>query len=94
MTEQQLPEKGASLEEQATLESERSVKMSPGRYLATRFTTLKPPMHHAPNPFKLLALLNRKQWSFFAVAFFAWTWDSFDFFTVGMTVEDLAEDFG
>ncbi|KAI9819346.1 MAG: hypothetical protein M1832_004051 [Thelocarpon impressellum] len=28
------------------------------------------------------------------VAFLAWTWDAFDFFTVSLTVEDLAETFG
>lgn len=68
--------------------------MSVGRYVATRVPTLKPPMNKAPNPFKLLALLNTQQWMFFLVAFFAWTWDAFDFFTVSLTVEDLAEDFG
>ena len=69
-------------------------RMSAGKYLATRITTLKPPMEKAPNPFKLLGLLNRQQWLFFLVAFIAWTWDAFDFFTVSLTVTDLAEDFG
>jgi len=64
------------------------------RYIATRIPTLKPPMHKAPNPFKALALLNRQQWAFFFVAFFAWSWDAFDFFTVSLTVSDLAETFG
>jgi len=67
--------------------------MSVGRYVATRIPTLKPPMHKAPNPFKLLALLNFQQWMFFLVAFIAWTWDAFDFFTVSLTVTDLAETF-
>jgi len=67
--------------------------MSAGRYFATRFSTLKPPMAKAPNPFRLLALLNTRQWMFFLVAFFAWSWDAFDFFTVSLTVEDLAETF-
>ena len=67
--------------------------MSAGRYIATRFSTLKPPMHKAPNPFKLLTLLNFQQWMFFLVAFFAWSWDAFDFFTVSLTVEELAEEF-
>ena len=53
-------------------ESPSPEKMSIGRYAATRFSTLKPPMHKAPNPFKLLALLNRQQWAFFSVAFIAW----------------------
>ncbi|EXJ76888.1 MFS transporter, SHS family, lactate transporter [Capronia epimyces CBS 606.96] len=68
--------------------------MSVTRYAVTRFTTLKPPMAKAPNPFKLLAMLNTQQWLFFLVAFFGWSWDAFDFFTVSLTVSDLAEDFG
>ncbi|KIX05199.1 uncharacterized protein Z518_06071 [Rhinocladiella mackenziei CBS 650.93] len=68
--------------------------MSVAKYAATRFTTLKPSMDKAPNPFKLLALLNTQQWLFFLVAFIAWSWDAFDFFTVSLTVSDLAEDFG
>ncbi|KAF2197658.1 MFS general substrate transporter [Delitschia confertaspora ATCC 74209] len=68
-------------------------KMSAGRYAATRFSTLKPAYDDAPNPFKALSLLNTQQWMFFLVAFFAWAWDAFDFFTVSLTVEDLAETF-
>lgn len=68
--------------------------MSITKYAATRITTLKPPMTKAPNPFTLLAMLNTQQWLFFLVAFFAWSWDAFDFFTVSLTVTDLAEDFG
>ena len=68
--------------------------MSAGRYAATRISTLKPPMAKAPNPIKLLRMLNFQQWMFFLVAFIAWTWDAFDFFTVSLTVEDLAESFG
>lgn len=65
-----------------------------GNYFATRLTTLKPPMDPLENPFKLLALLNFKQWMFFLVAFLGWTWDAFDFFTVSLTVSDLAVTFG
>ncbi|SMR59050.1 unnamed protein product [Zymoseptoria tritici ST99CH_1E4] len=68
--------------------------MSVGKYLATRISSLKPPMDKVENPFKLLCLLNRKQWKFFLCSFFAWTWDAFDFFTVSLTVTDLAETFG
>jgi MFS transporter, SHS family, lactate transporter len=68
--------------------------MSAGRYAATRITTLKPPMAKAPNPITLLRMLNFQQWMFFLVAFLAWTWDAFDFFTVSLTVEDLAATFG
>ncbi|KIV83176.1 hypothetical protein PV11_05226 [Exophiala sideris] len=67
--------------------------MSPARYAATRITTLKPPMARVANPFALLAMLNTQQWLFFLVAFFAWSWDAFDFFTVSLTVSDLAETF-
>ncbi|KAI5861507.1 MFS general substrate transporter [Durotheca rogersii] len=67
--------------------------MSVGRYLATRISSLKPPMGRAPNPIRLLRMVTARQWSFFGVAFFAWTWDAFDFFTVSLTVRDLAETF-
>lgn len=46
--------------------------MSAGTYIKTRFSTLKPPMLNIPNPIKLLRMLTRMQWAFFAVAFFAW----------------------
>ncbi|KAK1829708.1 major facilitator superfamily domain-containing protein [Podospora conica] len=68
--------------------------ISPGRYLATRLSTLKPPMLTVPNPWRLLRSLNCTQWAFFLIAFSAWTWDSFDFFTVSLTVSDMAETFG
>lgn len=68
--------------------------MTVGRYVSTRVSTLKPPMAKVPNPIKLLSLLNTQQWMFFFVAFFAWTWDAFDFFTVSLTVSDLAATFG
>lgn len=64
--------------------------MSVGRYIATRIPSLKPPMARAPNPFKLLGLLNTQQWLFFLVAFIAWSWDAFDFFTVSLTLVRLS----
>lgn len=67
--------------------------MSAGRYVATRIPTLRPPLKRIPNPFTTLALLNLQQWLFFLVAFFAWTWDAFDFFTVSLVVPDLAATF-
>ncbi|KAL9604135.1 MAG: hypothetical protein Q9219_000723 [cf. Caloplaca sp. 3 TL-2023] len=67
--------------------------MSISRYIATRIPTLKPPMAKAPNPFKLLRLLNLQQWLFFLVAFIAWSWDAFDFFTVSLTVTQLSKEF-
>ncbi|CBX99314.1 similar to carboxylic acid transporter protein [Plenodomus lingam JN3] len=69
-------------------------KTSAGRYLSTRLATLKPAHDKVANPITLLRLLNLQQWLFFLVAFFAWTWDAFDFFTVSLTVENLAETFG
>ncbi|KAJ6443176.1 sugar transporter family protein [Purpureocillium lavendulum] len=67
--------------------------MSASRYLATRISTLKPPMLPVPNPWKLVRMLNRQQWAFFFLAFWAWTWDAFDFFTVSLTVSGLAKTF-
>lgn len=69
-------------------------KMTVGRYLATRIPSLKPAHDKVNNPITLLRMLNLQQWLFFAVAFFAWTWDAFDFFTVSLTVSDLADTFG
>jgi len=72
---------------------ETPVKMSAGRYAATRFSTLMPTFDKAANPFKLLGLLNKQQWLFFIISFLAWSWDAFDFFTVSLTVGDLAKTF-
>jgi hypothetical protein len=69
-------------------------KMSASRYAKTRISTLKPAHDKVANPIALLRMLNFQQWMFFLVAFFAWTWDAFDFFTVSLTVEPLAETFG
>lgn len=79
--------------ERVPFDYEDPEKMSFSRYCATRITSLKPPMHPIKNPFKVLALLNLQQWLFFFVAFFAWTWDAFDFFTVSLVVGPLAETF-
>ena len=38
-------------------------------------------------------LLNRQQWLFFLIGFLGWTWDAFDFFTVSLTVPQLAAQF-
>lgn len=50
-------------------------------------------MAKAPNPIKLVGLLNLQQSLFFFVACFVWSWYSFDFFTVSQTVQPLTEDF-
>ena len=72
----------------------RAEHMSAGRYFATRLPTLKPAHDKVANPIALLRTLSTQQWLFFLVAFFAWTWDAFDFFTVSLTVSNLAETFG
>jgi MFS transporter, SHS family, lactate transporter len=51
------------------IEDPTEVRLSAGRYLATRLPTLKPPMNPTPNPIRLVLLLNRKQWMFFLVGF-------------------------
>ncbi|EKV11950.1 Sugar transporter family protein [Penicillium digitatum PHI26] len=82
----------------ATSSPDVEENMSIGRYVTTRISSLVPPMNPAPNPFKALTLLNRAQWlNFLAsqqVAFFGWSWDSFDFFTVSLTTSELAKSFG
>jgi SHS family lactate transporter-like MFS transporter len=41
--------------------------MGIARYLATRLSTLKPPMNKVSNPFSALMLLNKQQWLFVIV---------------------------
>jgi hypothetical protein len=78
MTSHYEPNSGKALEDGTAAtpanvdDSYRHENMSASRYFATRFSTLKPPMNKAPNPFKLMLLLNRRQWAFFFVGFIAW----------------------
>lgn len=44
--------------------------MSAGRYIATRISSLKPPMAKTPNPLKALGSLSGQQWLFFLVSLF------------------------
>ncbi|KAK4172441.1 putative carboxylic acid transporter protein [Triangularia setosa] len=70
---------------------------TPLQYLSSRVSTLVPKSTHLsdiPNPISLLRSLDRQNWAFFSVAFFAWTWDAFDFFTVSLILPDLADSFG
>ncbi|KAI1432890.1 sugar transporter family protein [Xylaria sp. CBS 124048] len=67
--------------------------MSVGTYMATRISSLKPPMRKAPNPIRLLRMLSARDWGFFSIACFAWAWDAFDFFSVSLTASDLAKTF-
>lgn len=46
--------------------------MTAREYLASRITSLKPPMTKAPNPIRLIRMLTLRQWAFFGVAFWAW----------------------
>lgn len=38
-------------------------------------------------------MLNRQHWLFFLVGFLGWTWDAFDYFTVSLTLSNLATTF-
>lgn len=53
-------------------ESHNPQEMTAGEYARTRLSTLKPPLHKAPNPITLLRMLTGKQWLFFAVGFIGW----------------------
>lgn len=56
------------------------------KFFKTRFTTLitskeersKFTKQQVLNPFIPLREMTARQWSFFGVAYFAWTWDAFD----------------
>ncbi|EGP88750.1 uncharacterized protein MYCGRDRAFT_38280 [Zymoseptoria tritici IPO323] len=63
-------------------------------YFATRFTTLRPPRTKLQNPYAVLRTLDRHEWSMLLVGFAAWTVDSFDYFTVPLTVTEIAKEFG
>ena len=65
-----------------------------GRYLLSRPTSLKPPRTKLRNPIAVLKELDSHQWLLFVVGFMGWTWDAFDFFTVSLTVTEIADDFG
>jgi SHS family lactate transporter-like MFS transporter len=73
MDDKAYPEAGHQEHMPATGETDEN--MTAGRYIATRFSSLKPPMTQVANPISLLRMLNKQQWLFFTVAFIAWTWD-------------------
>ncbi|KAJ5094924.1 carboxylic acid transporter [Penicillium argentinense] len=64
-----------------------------GRYSVTRITSLKPPKNKIRNPVSVVRELTTHQWLMFFVGFLGWTWDAFDFFTVSLTVTEIAQDF-
>lgn len=45
------------------------------------------------NPYLILRDLSRHQWLMFLSGFLGWIWDAFDFFSVTMTVTELATAF-
>lgn len=69
------------------------------KYIVTRFTGLVPSKEYARankdllNPIPSLREITGKQWNYILVAFFAWSADALDFFTVVMNVDTLAEQF-
>ncbi|KAG6357518.1 hypothetical protein INS49_013395 [Diaporthe citri] len=65
-----------------------------GRYLLSRPSSLKPPRAKLRNPIHILAELDRHQWLMFSAGFLGWAWDAFDFFTVSLTVTEIAKEFG
>ncbi|OAL30920.1 hypothetical protein AYO20_08505 [Fonsecaea nubica] len=64
------------------------------RYFLTRPTSLKPPRTRLRNPYHILRELDKHQWLMFWAGFLGWTWDAFDFFTVSLTITEIAKDFG
>jgi SHS family lactate transporter-like MFS transporter len=58
----------AFVERSASLQDQPTARMTAAQYLSTRFSTLKPTWTVPPNPIKLLGLLTRKNWLFFAVS--------------------------
>ncbi|KAK8929732.1 Carboxylic acid transporter [Metarhizium anisopliae] len=67
--------------------------MTCGDYILSRITTLRPPMDRVTSPIKALRMLDREQWNFFGCAWSGWIMDSFDFFTVSLTLPQLAAEF-
>ncbi|KAK9311443.1 major facilitator superfamily domain-containing protein [Lipomyces starkeyi] len=66
-----------------------------GKHLSTRISSLRPPPGlRLENPIPILRQLSSRQWMFVVVAFAGWTWDAFDFFTVSLTVSDIAMSLG
>ncbi|KAF2117454.1 major facilitator superfamily domain-containing protein [Lophiotrema nucula] len=62
-------------------------------YLHGRSKTLKPTLDPATNPIRLWTSLSLRQWMYFLVGVFAWTWDAFDFHSVTLTYPDLSRTF-
>lgn len=68
-------------------------------YLKTRFTDLLPTKQtfaanrHLLNPLPGLRMIGGKQWLMIFAAFIAWSWDAYDFFSISLNAQQLADDF-
>lgn len=45
------------------------------------------------NPFAELTQMSLRNWNYFFMGFWGWTWDAFDFFAVGLNASSLAKSF-
>ncbi|KAK6199418.1 major facilitator superfamily domain-containing protein [Scheffersomyces amazonensis] len=69
-------------------------------YFLSRPTTLFPSREELSqyewsdvyNPFKSLREVSLRQWNFFFIGFWAWTWDALDYFTISLNVSNIAAD--
>jgi len=43
-------------------------------YVKHQIISLKPPGEMPMNPYKVLRMLNRRQWAFWFIGFLGWTW--------------------
>lgn len=72
-------------------------KESIATYCKTRITELFPTKEYVHanrdllNPLPGLKEISGKQWLFILCAFWGWTWDAFDFFTISLNVDTLSE---
>lgn len=86
-------------QKQTTLKSPNFSTSSIKFYMKTRFTELLPTKEYMQanrdllNPFPAIKEISGKQWLFILSGLSAWTWDSFDFFTVSLNTEKLSQDF-
>ncbi|CUM48114.1 uncharacterized protein AC631_03556 [Debaryomyces fabryi] len=84
--------------QQAALKAPSFSAGSINNYLKSRFTELLPTKEYMQanrdllNPFPAIKEISGKQWLFILSGLAAWTWDSFDFFTVNLNVDKLASD--
>lgn len=68
-------------------------------YFGSRFRSLFVPKEELEqytwadiyNPFSALREVSLREWNFFFLGFWAWTWDAFDFFTVSLNITNIAE---